>query len=214
MLASTARTNDRIACEHTDQSRYLFSRLLLRKPVWIRHSSLLNSASYTNDISDLPAACAELCQTVAGPSPKAQPRKEEQKPIVDVPEEKAQVKKEDDGVIDLTLSDTDDERPNRPFAPSPTPTRSAKAKGKGKAVAAPTPTVVPRTLVPPDSSDDLPDLSHFALDVTALTNENPEVILGLLSMEELVGLGKKMKVSCKGGATVRFRFRSSTRIAY
>ncbi|GAA6045103.1 hypothetical protein NBRC10513_004905 [Rhodotorula toruloides] len=181
------------------QSRYLFSRLLLRKPVWIRHSSLLNSASYTNDISDLPAACVELCQTVAGPSPK--PKEEESKPVVEVVKEEVEVKKEDNGVIDLTLSDTDDEKPAAPFAPSPTPTRSTKAKGKGKAVATPAPAVLPRTLVPPDSPDDLPDLSHFALDVTALTNEKPETILGLLSMEELVALGKKMKVSVKGGAT-------------
>ncbi|BGO89330.1 hypothetical protein JCM10020v2_000956 [Rhodotorula toruloides] len=181
------------------QSRYLFSRLLLRKSVWIRHSSLLNSASYTNDISDLPAACAELCQTVAGPSPNS--KEEESKPVLGVAKEEVEVKKEENGVIDLTLSDTDDEKPTAPFAPSPTPTRSAKAKGKGKAVITPAPTVLPRTLVPPDSPDDLPDLSHFALDVAALTDEKPETILGLLSMEELVGLGKKMKVSVKGGAT-------------
>lgn len=172
-----------------DQSRYLFSRLLLRKPTWIRLSSLLASSSYSTDISDLPAACAELwriAEPVAGPS--TPPKREQVAALVEP-------KKEDsrEGFLDLTLTDSDDDVP---------PPVSVKGKkpgvNKGKARA------TPRTLISdvPESLD-LGDLSRFAFDQAVLIDEPPEHTLALLSMDELTALGKRMKVPCKSGASVR-----------
>ncbi|GAA6056318.1 hypothetical protein JCM3770_000667 [Rhodotorula araucariae] len=164
------------------QSRYLFARLLLRKPTWIRLSSLLASPSYTTDITDLPAACADLWRVsevgpVAGPS--ASPEREEDNPA----------REEREGFLDLTMSDSDDDLPK----PAPTP---AKANGNGKARAA------PRPLVPDGSEDaDVEDLSRFAFDQSVLEEEPPEHTLALLSMDELTTLGKRMKVSAKSGAS-------------
>ncbi|GAA5843828.1 hypothetical protein JCM9279_000159 [Rhodotorula babjevae] len=169
------------------QSRYLFSRLLLRKPTWIRLSSLLASSSYSTDISDLPAACAELwriAEPVAGPS--TPPKREQIVALV-------KPKKEDsrEGFLDLTLTDSDDD-----VAP-PVPLKGKKLgvdKGKARAT--------PRTLVSdvPESLD-LGDLSRFAFDQAVLIDEPPEHTLALLSMDELTALGKRMKVPCKSGAS-------------
>lgn len=49
------------------------------------------------------------------------------------------------------------------------------------------------------------DLSVLAMGRDALAQENAEVVLGLLGIEELVALGKKMKVT-PGKALVRYNF--------
>lgn len=174
-----------------DQSRYLFSRLLLRKPTWIRLSSLLASSSYSTDISDLPAACAELwrvAEPIAGPS--TPPKREQVAALVEPKKDPSR-----EGFLDLTLTDSDDDD-----AP-PVSTNGKKKNGgvdKGKARA------TPRKLISnvPESLD-LGDLSRFAFDQSVLIDEPPEHTLALLSMDELTALGKRMKVPCKSGASVR-----------
>ncbi|GAA6000814.1 fanconi-associated nuclease 1 [Rhodotorula paludigena] len=174
------------------QSRYLFARLLLRKPAWIRLSSLQASPSYTTDIKDLPSACADLwrvTEPVAGPS-KLPPPVTEDKP--------KPAKEEREGFLDLTLTDSDDDMLPLPRAtPLKGKSKQADVKGKGKA------RVVPRKLVPDDEAadDDCQDLSRFAFDTSVLVLEPPETTLALLSMEELTTLGKRMKVAVKSGAT-------------
>ncbi|BGP45790.1 hypothetical protein JCM10450v2_001620 [Rhodotorula kratochvilovae] len=168
------------------QSRYLFARLLLRKPTWIRLSSLLASPSYTTDMTDLPAACADLWRVVEPPAPVAgpsmpPPKREEHKPK----------QEEHDGFLDLTMTDSDDD------APAPAPI-SVKANGKDKGKAR----VVPRPLVPDGPEDaSAADLSRFAFDQSVLVDEPPENTLALLSMDELTALGKRMKVPVKSGAS-------------
>lgn len=185
----------------TDQSRYLFSRLLLRKPTWIRLSSLLASASYATDISDLPAACAELWRVadpVAGPSNSPSPPSKREPS--DSPKRVKPVKAEERaGFLDLTLTDSDDDLPVPPKGKgADKETGKEKGKGKGKARA------TPRKLVS-DEPEDLSsrDLSRFAFDQSVLIEEPPENTLALLSMDELTALGKRMKVPCKSGASVR-----------
>ncbi|GAA5874991.1 hypothetical protein JCM3774_000467 [Rhodotorula dairenensis] len=199
-----------------DQSRYLFSRLLLRKHAWIRRSSLLNSASYTRDISDLAAACEGLCQAAdvieAGPSGLSDDDKEEIKKQASaspsLPSAAAvaasPVKATDTAnVIDLTLSDSDDEDDKKPTKRSRGGQPIVTPK-KGKLAAKPPdpPRVRPpaRKLVSEDGSPP-PDLSHFAHDTQHLSVEPPGAILALLSSEELASLGKKMKVAVRSGAS-------------
>ncbi|GAA5922491.1 hypothetical protein JCM3775_005748 [Rhodotorula graminis] len=170
------------------QSRYLFSRLLLRKPTWIRLSSLLASSSYSTDISDLPAACAELwrvAEPVAGPS--TPPKRQQVAALVEPKKEQPR----DEGFLDLTLTDSDDD-----VAPPVSNKGKKSGVDKGKARA------TPRKLISdvPDSLD-LGDLSRFAFDQSVLVDEPPENTLALLSMDELTTLGKRMKVPCKSGAS-------------
>ena len=204
---------------HADQSRYLFSRLLLRKHAWIRRSSLLNSASYTRDISDLATACEGLCQAAvapvpvveAGPSDLSDDDKEQIKKkksaSPSLPAAASPVKAADDNAfIDLTLSDSDSDQDKKP------PKRSRNGKPvvtprKGKLAAKPPdPTTParpsPRKLVSDENGSPRPDLSHFAHDTRHLLLEPPEAILALLSSEELTSLGKKMKIAVRSGASV------------
>ncbi|GAA5978175.1 hypothetical protein JCM10908_004258 [Rhodotorula pacifica] len=196
------------------QSRYLFSRLLLRKHAWIRRSSLLNSASYTRDISDLATACEGLCQAVgpvmveAGPSGLSDDDKEEIKKrsaSPPVPAPCPPVKDKDDStVIDLTLSDSDEGEEKKPLKRSrngkPIVSTPKKPKLEAKPPEPPPVRPTPRKLVSDDGSPP-PDLSHFAHDTQHLLLEPPEAILALLSSEELTSLGKKMKVAVRSGAS-------------
>lgn len=195
--------------------------MLLRKHAWIRRSSLLNSASYTRDISDLATACEGLCQAAAGavtvveagPSGLSDDDKEQIKKksvSPSLPPTASPVKAADDSAfIDLTLSDSEDEENKKP------PKRSRNGKPivtpqKGKLATKPPDSTTParpspRKLVSEEDGSPPPDLSHFAHDTRHLLLEPPEAILALLSSEELTSLGKKMKVPVRSGASVSSR---------
>ncbi|GAA5968795.1 hypothetical protein JCM3765_001268 [Sporobolomyces pararoseus] len=161
------------------QSRYLFMRLFLRKHGWIR----LDGIGYENDIKDLTSACQALWQKIEfTPSPPAvEPKREESdfKPVAgpSTPP-KVKIPEPDSNVIDLTLSD--DEEDFKPVSP--------KRKKK---------------LGDCEFEDQNTDLSRLAEDKEVLAVEDPEVALSLLTMDELVALGKRMKVTLPAGKTTR-----------
>ncbi|GAA5895235.1 hypothetical protein JCM5296_002019 [Sporobolomyces johnsonii] len=171
---------ENLRCARADQSRYLFMRLFLRKHGWIR----LSGIGYENDISDLPAACEALWRVVE--LTPAKEREEEGKPPVAGPSTPLQPQPHphprpplagDPGVIDLTMSDDEDEKEERKEPP-------------------------PKKLGDVDEEEE-PDLSRLAEDKEVLAHEDPERALGLLSMDELVALGKKMKVAVPAGRGTR-----------
>lgn len=142
-------------------------RLYLRKDAWLRVGGL----SYDRDIDDLGQACQELWERIEWtPSPKPE-LDEDLKPAA--ANTAAVIKVEEEGVIDLTGDDDDDE--------------------EGK-------------LEVQEPEDDEGDLSAFALGRDQLALETPEVVLSLLSLEELVALGKKMKVNPGKGSVRVVRF--------
>ncbi|GAA5879167.1 hypothetical protein JCM1840_006215 [Sporobolomyces johnsonii] len=160
------------------QSRYLFMRLFLRKHGWIR----LSGIGYENDISDLPAACEALWRVVELTPTKES--EEEGKPPVAGPSTSLQPQPHpqpppagDPGVIDLTMSDDEDEKEEQEEPP-------------------------PKKLGDVDEEEE-PDLSRLAEDKDVLAHEDPESALGLLSMDDLVALGKKMKVAVPAGRGTR-----------
>jgi Fanconi-associated nuclease 1 len=70
MSCSSPCQHFRIPIDATaDEARYLFVRLFLRKNGWFRVSGL----AYESDISNMNAACAELCETIAAPSAPVSP---------------------------------------------------------------------------------------------------------------------------------------------
>ncbi|GAA6012142.1 hypothetical protein JCM11491_001762 [Sporobolomyces phaffii] len=160
------------------QSRYLFMRLFLRKHGWIR----LNGIGYENDITDLQSACQALWKVIEfTPSPPAVDRKEEELKAIAGPSTptKPPAPPVDPSVIDLTLSDDGDE--NKPLE------KARRKKRLGEC----------------EEEDQQTDLSRLAEDKEVLAVEDPEVALGLLTMDELVGLGKRMKVTLPAGKSTR-----------
>jgi Fanconi-associated nuclease 1 len=154
-------------------------RLFLRKHGWIR----LDGIGYENDIKDLESACQALWQKIEfTPSPPAVEPKEEQdfKPVAgpsSPPRHKAL--DPDPNVIDLTMSDDEDDT-------KPTPQVGKQKKKK---------------LGDCEFEDENTDLTRLAEDKELLAVEDPEVALSLLTMDELVALGKRMKVSLPPGKT-------------
>ncbi|GAA6016477.1 hypothetical protein JCM8202_006053 [Rhodotorula sphaerocarpa] len=209
-----------LPCPSLHQSRYLFSRLLLRKHAWIRRSSILNSTSYKRDISDLTEACEGLCRAVGplpvepGPSGLTDTDKEEiQKrsasPAVPPP---VSTPSASSGVIDLTFSDSENEYAQplkrRKVQDAPVTPKKAKLEGKPPDIPSPSSRPSPRKLVSEDGSPP-PDLSHFAHDTQHLLLEPPEAILALLSSDELKSLGKKMKAGVQRGEWIKGLLRTS-----
>lgn len=116
--------------------------------------------------------------------------------------------KADSGVIDLTLSDSDDDgddkkplKRRRNGDPITTPTKPKLESKPPDLPRTPPSRPSPRKLVSDDGSPP-PDLSHFAHDTQHLLKEPPEAILALLSSDELKSLGKKMKVPVGSAAPV------------
>lgn len=153
-----------------DQARYLFIRLYLRKDQWIR----LQNIGYENDIEDLQAACEALWQTII-----FTPEDENVKPELDLKPGIAlnsssralpipvpvPVAAHSPGYIDLTADS--DEEDDKPE---------------------------PRT-VEQEEEELEPDLTRLAYGRDDLLQADPSIVMGLLSLEELVTLGKKMKVN-------------------
>lgn len=156
-------------------------RLFLRKHGWIR----LDGIGYENDITDLKSACEALWRVIEfTPSPPAvEPEEQEFNPIAGPstpPKVKAKSPSPDPYFIDLTLSD--DEEDVKMISPQ-------KDKEKKK------------RLGDCDQEDEEMDLTKLAMDKEVLALEDPEIALGLLTMEELVTLGKRMKVTLPAGKT-------------
>ncbi|GAA6016966.1 hypothetical protein JCM10207_007864 [Rhodosporidiobolus poonsookiae] len=178
--------------------------------------------TWKSDITDLDAACATLWEPVdLPPAEEQQPKEEdvEMKPAAGVevaeqpvagpstPPKRLQTppprgKSEQEGVLDLTLTDSDDDgvldlthSPARPPRPPP---RSAKARGKQPA-RPPAPSPPPAR--PALDTDDLSRLAWSMDDLAAM--EDPEGLLGLLSLDELSALGKRMKVKLASGRSTR-----------
>jgi len=153
-------------------------RLFLRKHGWIR----LDGIGYENDITDLKSACEALWRVIEfTPSPPAvEPQEQEFKPIAGPstpPKIKAKSPSPDPYFIDLTLSDDDED------------VKLISPKKKKK------------RLGDCDEEDEEMDLTKLAEDKEVLALEDPEIALGLLTMEELVALGKRMKVTLPAGKT-------------
>ncbi|GAA6043410.1 hypothetical protein JCM8097_008577 [Rhodosporidiobolus ruineniae] len=186
---------------------------------------------WPSDITDLDAACEELWERVdlASPSvppplpppaesaaatsaPVAGPSSPRPRPVTPppaVPPPPAPpVHSASDSVLDLTLTDSDDDpvldlttSPVRPARPKP---KSAKARGKqpARSLPPPPPPPSPPAKKPPVVlEDELSQVAYSTDDFLAM--EEPEGVLGLLSMEELTALGKKMKVKVPTGKSNR-----------
>ncbi|GAA5917685.1 hypothetical protein JCM6882_008325 [Rhodosporidiobolus microsporus] len=177
---------------------------------------------WPSDITDLNAACEELWTRIELPSPpppveavKPDLEAEERdiKPVagpssppprLGTPPQKPLTPRNDAGVLDLTLTDSDDDggvldltvSPVRPPRPPP---KSAKARGKQPELPPPPP---PPPKSPPRVDED--DLSRVAWSAEDLArDEEAEAVLGLLSMDELVGLGKRMNMKVASGRSTR-----------
>ena len=142
-----------------DEARYLLIRLYLRADNWIKLSSL----NYKTDIKNLAEAAAALFATDPELAPAQPPIKEE--PVV---EDKA-------GMIDLTMSDDEEEVKKR-----------VDLKGKGKEI---------------EEEEVVKEEDNFAS--VALSEDEfalggLEEILNSLSGEELQTLGRQMKVANRG----------------
>ncbi|GAA5840395.1 hypothetical protein JCM11251_006549 [Rhodosporidiobolus azoricus] len=187
------------------------------------------------DITDLDAACEDLWRTIALPHPQQPPPstpsaaaeavkqevksengEEEHKPVAgpssprprpSTPPPKPLATKSDNSVLDLTLTDSDEDgvldltvSPVRPPRPPP---KSAKARGKQPALP---PALPPSARAPPSlpkkaNQDDLSRIAWSAEDLAR--DEEPEAVLGLLSMDELVALGRRMHVKVASGRSTR-----------
>lgn len=146
-------------------------RLYLRKDTWIRQANI----GYEHDVEDVAKACDVLCQRIVfTPSPPTTPFKEDNGRFADagktLKEESSGGVPNDPDVIDLTGDDDDDDEDSSNTDPY-------RLNGGLR------------------THDDEGDLSILALDQKALVEESPETVLNLLSAEELVGLGKRMKVN-------------------
>jgi hypothetical protein len=140
----------------------------------------------------------ERQEPVAGPS---SPRLHAPPSTPPPPSPKQKVKQTDSGVLDLTLSDSDDDVLDLTHSPVRPLPKSAKARGKQ-------PAAPPRASTPPPAPPSKPreeDFSRIAWSADDLAeNEEPENVLNTLSLDELSALGKRMKVQVPAGrATVR-----------
>ncbi|KAM0792071.1 hypothetical protein ACM66B_004775 [Microbotryomycetes sp. NB124-2] len=161
--------------KHGDySSRYLFVRLYLRKDVWIRQSNI----GYETDVEDVTQTCQDLCREIVF-TPPADEEPVDQNNKVEVKQENKTAFEQDPNFIDLTGDDDEDEEDFKPPVAS-----SSHAKTK-------------KSLMD-DTDDDEGegDLTRLALDKDfLLQEEDPETVLNLLTIDELVSLGKRMKVN-------------------
>jgi Fanconi-associated nuclease 1 len=144
--------------------------LYLRKDQWIR----LQNIGYENDIEDVQAACQALWQTIIftpePPLDESVKAELDLKPLTQTarPAAAAPAIVARPDFIDLT-ADSDDEENEEPKV------EAATADGE-------------------DDGPE-PDLDRLAYGRDDLLQADPSVVMGLLSLEELVTLGKKMKVN-------------------
>lgn len=182
---------------------------------------------WPKDITDLDAACEELWRQVDFPSPEPVKAEEEgsagevkrEEPVAgpssprppppppSTPPPPPPKKQRDDTVLDLTLTDSDDDVLDLTHSPVRPPPKSAKARGKQPEV------LLPRRSPPPPAptkpskplEEDFSRIAWSAEDLAE--NEEPENVLATLSLDELSSLGKRMKVKVPTGrATVRLSF--------
>ncbi|GAA5867550.1 hypothetical protein JCM8547_001216 [Rhodosporidiobolus lusitaniae] len=179
---------------------------------------------WPSDITDLDSACEELWRSVDfSPSasspvtkpaePVAGPSSPPPRPSTPPPHPPSSKKEPpaSSAVLDLTLSDSDEDvkdgildLTNSPVRPPRPPPRSANAKGKQPARLLPfqpSPTSLAQPAEPTRPIEE--DLSRMAWSMEDLASEEPEQILGLLSGDELVALGKRMKVKVPTGRAMR-----------
>lgn len=172
------------------EGRCLFMRLYLRKHQWVR----INGLKYERDIKDLEGAVRELCARqgeVEAVEVKSELKAdhvevkgeiEDSKPVASTSKQTIEVLElssdEEEDVkpkqIDLTLSDTDDDE-----KPIPTPAKKRS------------PTPPPPPPIPEQATE--PDYSALAHDTSWLSTAEPTELFKLLSLEEIITLGKKMK---------------------
>ncbi|GAA6063048.1 hypothetical protein JCM10212_001111 [Sporobolomyces blumeae] len=199
------------------QSRYLFMRLFLRKHGWIR----LDGIGYENDITDLDQACEALWRVIEfTPSPAPLPLASDERkrelndarvptttgnrdqgrnptdsrpnPSTTTTLAKLEPRLDDSYFLDLTMSDDDDDlKPSPPHPPRNAAVAADGLNAKDKDQKR-------KKLGDCADEDEEMDLSRLAQDKETLANEDPQVALGLLSLDELVALGKRMKVSLSG----------------
>lgn len=165
------------------EARYLFIRLYLRKQRWIRVAGL----KYQRDIEDLHGTVGMLTRREGEEDvvPAKEEEVEEREPVASTSRAKWDVidLTEDDDEplkmepIDLTLSDSDEEEKQKPKPkPQPKKERSPSPVALGHAP-------------PPE-----PDYSRLALGQADFLKSDTTEILAMLSLDEIVGLGRKLKV--------------------
>ncbi|GAA5969565.1 hypothetical protein JCM21900_002347, partial [Sporobolomyces salmonicolor] len=151
------------------------SRYLFMRLFLRKHGWIrLSGIGYENDVSDLPAACEALWRVIE--LTPTEEREEAVKPPVAGPSTPPPPAA-DPGVIDLTMSDDEDEKEEQK-KPLPKKLGDVDKEQEG-------------------------DLSRLAEDKEVLANEDPESALGLLSLDELTALGKRMKVAVPAGRGTR-----------
>ncbi|KAK4052984.1 hypothetical protein OIO90_004108 [Microbotryomycetes sp. JL221] len=207
-------------------TRYLFVRLYLRKDSWIRQSNIGYENDVDDVEQTCQDLCQEIVFTPdvedKQDSDKRQDKQSDQlschQPLLGsdahkVVDEKPQNKLENPTFIDLTGDDDEDDddeeitivpidcttktngRSNRLMKGKPsrrTSSNSATSADESKR----DPIFAPNE----DEDDGEGDLSRLALDKDYLVREeDPQVVLNLLTMEEIVNLGKRMKVNAGKG---------------
>ncbi|KAM0754067.1 hypothetical protein T439DRAFT_322953 [Meredithblackwellia eburnea MCA 4105] len=160
------------------QARYLFVRLYLRKHSWIRTSTI----GYESDIGDLNATVRALTEE---PIPVIELNSSPPPEVGTSASATASTPSSSSDCIDLTMesdSDSEDSKSSKLITQ-----KKPDIKGKGRAK---------------EEDEDDADFTRFALDESVLVNTaSTELLLSLLTMEEIVALGIKMKV--KAGKNTR-----------
>ncbi|SCV67061.1 BQ2448_5707 [Microbotryum intermedium] len=157
----------------THQARYLLVRLYLRKAGWIR----VDSIGYANDIDDVHETVRVLgqardrttCSKTAPTTPSPKP------PSSSPKRGSGPWGRADPNMIDLTGTDDENDGDNK--------------DGNGEDILFLDQNEVPQVL----------DLSRICWNSDDLANASPDVTLSLLSMDELIALGKAMKVNAGNG---------------
>ncbi|KAK4048785.1 hypothetical protein OIV83_004551 [Microbotryomycetes sp. JL201] len=163
--------------KHGDySSRYLFVKLYLRKDAWIRQSNI----GYETDVKDVALTCQDLCREIVFTPPAQDDTDAKPHAPGSIKKEEKDSVEKNSNFIDLTGDDDDedlDEPQVKDAAPKTRLTRSIMT-------------------VDADDDDGEGDLTRLALDKEfLLQEEDPETVLNLLTIDELVSLGKRMKVN-------------------
>ncbi|GAA5848994.1 hypothetical protein JCM3766R1_005419 [Sporobolomyces carnicolor] len=207
--------DDMIECV-LKHEQFLFSDRELQALNRFKHLDCkLDQIGYENDITDLERACRDLWHVVEFSSPSS-PRDERdrddgrRRPAVSSGSKKEE-EEEQSNVIDLTLSSSSEgeeeegdsqlgpeEGESKPF------NKTIKRRNRqGGGMDERFQDQAGEDEDDEDGDETTMDLSRLAEDRHVLENEDAHVVLSLLSMEELVALGKRMKVTMPTGKTTR-----------
>ncbi|SGY40154.1 BQ5605_C003g02330 [Microbotryum silenes-dioicae] len=160
-----------------DQARYLLVRLYLRKAGWIR----VGLIGYANDIDDVHGTARVLGRVrdlAPGSAPASTPPGPKSPPLKREVDSRTRA---DPNVVDLTGTDDEDDED--------ADGGGSKDNGEAHDILILDQNELPQVL----------DLKQICWNSDNLANASPDVVLSLLTMDELVTLGKGMKVNSGKG---------------